>query len=81
MKIFDCTTYHSEDLMLDVRFNILDKHIHKFIVVESEYTHSGQKKKLNFDINNFKKFKDKIIYLPIRNEPDGIQKITNEIPK
>ena len=25
MKIFDCTTYHSEDLMLDVRFNILDE--------------------------------------------------------
>ena len=50
MKIFDCTTYHSEDLMLDVRFNILDEHVHKFIIVESEYSHSGQKKKLNFDI-------------------------------
>ena len=79
MKIFDCTTYHSEDLMLDVRFNILNEHVHKFIVVESEYSHSGQKKKLNFNIDNFKKFKDKIIYLPIRNEPDGIEKITNEV--
>jgi len=78
MKIFDCTTYHSEDLMLDVRFNILDEHVHKFIIIESEYSHSGQKKKLNFNIDNFKKFKDKIIYLPIRNEPEGIEKITNE---
>ena len=78
MKIFDCTTYHSEDLMLDVRFNILDEHVHKFIIIESEYSHSGQKKKLNFNIDNFKKFKNKIIYLPIRNEPEGIEKITNE---
>ena len=79
MKIIDCTTYYSEDLMLDVRFNILNEHVHKFIVVESEYSHSGQKKKLNFNIDNFKKFKDKIIYLPIGNEPDGIEKITNEV--
>ena len=42
------------------------KHVHKFIVVESEYSHSGQKKKLNFNIDNFKKFKDKIIYLVIK---------------
>ena len=56
MKIFDCTTYFDEELMMDVRFNILDKFVDKFIVVESKYSHSGQKKKLNFDINNYKKF-------------------------
>ena len=77
MKIFDCTTYYSEDLMLDVRFNILDEHVHKFIIVESKYSHSGEKKKLNFDINNFKKFKDKIIYLVIESEPDAIKKISD----
>ena len=77
MKIFDCTTYHSEDLMLDVRFNILNEHVHKFIIVESEYSHSGQKKKLNFNIDNFKKFKDKIIYLVIKNEPKGILDTSN----
>jgi len=77
MKIFDCTTYYSEDLMLDVRFNILNEYVYKFIIVESKYSHSGVKKKLNFDINNFKKFKDKIIYLVIENEPDGIEKISN----
>tara|TARA_Y100000590_G_scaffold391181_1_gene467602 strand:+ start:1475 stop:1981 length:507 start_codon:yes stop_codon:yes gene_type:complete len=73
MKIFDCTTYYSEDLMLDVRFNVLNENVHKFIIVESTYSHSGERKKLNFDINNFKKFKDKIIYLVIENEPEGIQ--------
>ena len=65
MKIIDCTTYYSEDLMLDVRFNILNEHVSKFIIVESIYSHSGKKKKLNFDINNFSKFKDKIRYLVI----------------
>ena len=72
MKIFDCTTYYSEDLMLDIRFNILNDYVHKFIVVESKYSHSGEKKTLNFNINNFRKSKDKIIYLVIENEPKDI---------
>jgi beta-1,4-mannosyl-glycoprotein beta-1,4-N-acetylglucosaminyltransferase len=72
MKIYDCTTYFSEDLMLDIRFNILNESVHKFVVVESLYSHSGKKKKLNFDINNFKKFKHKIIYIVIEKEPENI---------
>ena len=72
MKIIDCTTYYSEDLMLDVRFNILNDYVDKFIITESKYSHSGKKKDLNFDINNFPKFKDKIKYLVIESEPDGI---------
>ena len=50
MKIFDCTLYYDEDLILEVRFNMLSKHVDKFIISESKYTHSGQKKKLNFNI-------------------------------
>jgi beta-1,4-mannosyl-glycoprotein beta-1,4-N-acetylglucosaminyltransferase len=72
MKIIDCTTYYSEDLMLDIRFNILNNFVDKFIVVESKYSHSGKKKPLNFDIKNFSKFKNKIKYLVIENEPEGI---------
>ena len=56
MKIFDCTTFYSEDLMMDIRFNVLNEKVDKFIVVESKYSHSGKEKKLNFDINNYKKF-------------------------
>ena len=76
MKIIDCTTYYSEDLMLDIRFNILNEFVDKFIIVESKFSHSGQPKRLNFDINKFQKFKDKIEYLVIENEPDGIIKNT-----
>ena len=72
MKIIDCTTYYAEDLMLDVRLNILNEYVDKFIIVESKFSHSGKPKKLNFDIDNFKKFKDKIQYLVIEKEPDGI---------
>ena len=77
MKIFDCTTYFDEDLLMDVRFNILGEKVEKFIVVESCYSHSGKKKELNFNINNFKKFKDKIIYIVIENEPDEINRDKN----
>jgi len=77
MKIIDCTTYYSEDLMLDVRFNILNEHVDKFIITESKFSHSGKEKPLNFNINNFPKFKDKIQYLVIENEPDGINKNDN----
>ena len=72
MKIFDCTTFYSEHLMMDVRFNVLNEYVHKFIVCESTISHSGKPKKLNFDINNYPKFKDKIIYIVIEKEPKGI---------
>ena len=72
MKIFDCTTFYDENLMLEVRFNILNKHVDKFVIAEAKYSHSGDKKKLNFNINKFSEFKKKIIYLVIENEPDDI---------
>ncbi len=72
MKIFDCTTYYKEDLMLEVRLNILNKYVDKFVIAEATYSHSGEKKKLNFDINKFSEFKKKIIYIKIENEPKNI---------
>ena len=77
MKIYDCTTFYSEHMMLDVRFHVLNDYVEKFIVTESLYSHSGQPKKLNFDINNYPKFKDKIIYLVIDQEPNDLIKIEN----
>ena len=72
MKIFDCTLYYDEDLMLEVRLNILDKYVDKFVISESKYTHSGREKKLNFNINKFPDFKKKIIYLTVDNEPSDL---------
>ena len=81
MKIFDCTTFYSEHLMMDLRFNILNDYVEKFIVCESTISHSGKKKKLNFDINNYPKFKDKISYIIIDEEPKDIIGLKNGLAK
>ncbi len=72
MKLFDCTTYHNEDLILEARFNILNKYFDKFIICEAKYTHSGKEKKLNFDLKKFSQFKNKIIYIVQDKEPDNL---------
>ena len=69
MKIFDCTTFFKEKMMMDIRFNILDEYVSKFIVVESTFSHSGEKKGLHFNINDYPKFKEKIEYIVIEKEP------------
>ena len=81
MKIFDCTTFYSEHLMMDLRFNILNDYVEKFIVCESTISHSGKKKRLNFDINNYPKFKDKISYIIIDEEPEDIIGLKNGLAK
>ena len=63
MAIYDCFQYFNEDYMVDLRLNILNKHVDYFVVSESTRTHQGESKKLNFNINNFPKFKDKIKYI------------------
>ena len=60
MKIFDCFMYYDEDVVLDIRLNTLDKFVDYFVIVESEYFHNGKRRKLNFNINNYSKFKKKL---------------------
>ncbi len=74
MKIFDCTTFFKEKMMMDIRFNILDEYVSKFIVVESTFSHSGEKKELHFNVNDYPKFKEKIEYIVIENEPADLVK-------
>jgi len=72
MKLFDCFMYNNEDVVLEVRLNTLDKFVHKFIIVESCYDHQGKKKKLNFNIKKFKKFKKKINYIILKKFPKNM---------
>ena len=72
MNIYDCFMYFDEDLLLDLRLNSLDKFVKKFVITEATYTHNGSKKKLNFDINKFKRFKDKIVYIVVDKHPPNI---------
>ena len=78
MKIFDCFMYFDEDVVLDVRLNFLDKFVDKFVIIESEFNHKGERRKPLFKIDNFKKFKDKIKYILINDIPSGIEKINKE---
>ena len=63
MAIYDCFQYFNEDHVIDLRFNILNKYVDYFVISESTKTHQGKSKKLNFDINKFSKFKNKIKYV------------------
>ena len=70
--------FFDEEMMLDLRLNILDKYVDKFVITEATYMHSGKSKKLLFDINKFSKFKDKIIYNVIDKDPFDIEIIHEE---
>ena len=69
--------FFDEEMLLDLRLNILDKFVDKFVIVESSYTHSGKEKKLIFDIKKYSKFKEKINYIVLQNPPVGIEEVNN----
>ena len=67
--------YFDEEIVLDLRLNTLDRYVDYFVIVESTFTHRGDKRNLKFDLKKFEKFKDKIIYLTFDKEPDGIEAV------
>ena len=75
--LFDCFSYWDEDTLLELRLNVLNDLVDFFVIVEGNKTWQNNSKKLRFNKDNFSKFKDKIIYLVIENEPEGIMKSTN----
>ena len=70
--------FFDEEMLLSLRLKTLNKYVDKFIIVESKYTHSGDKKKLIFDINKYSEFKDKINYIVTKDVPDGIENINSD---
>jgi len=78
MKIYDCFQFFDEEMLLDLRLNIMDKYVDKFVITEASYMHNGKSKELLFDINKFSKFKDKIIYIPVEEQPHDLIKINPE---
>ena len=77
MKIFDCFMYFDEELVLDLRLNILYQDVDYFVIVESIYDHKGERRDLLFDIQKFQKFRDKIIYLVYDEIPDLVESIND----
>ena len=72
MKIYDCFMFYDEKMILHLRLNCLNKQIDKFIIVESSFTHSGEKRELLFNINDYPNFKDKIIYIVLEEQPKDL---------
>ena len=78
MKIFDCFMYFDEEIVLDVRLNTLSKYIDYFVIVESKFTHKGDRRELKFNIKKFEKFKDKIIYLVHDQQPHNVEIVNTD---
>jgi len=81
MKIFDCFMYFDEEVVVDIRFNTLNKFVDYFVIVESKFTHKGDRRELKFNHKKFEKFKDKIIYLIYDEESKKIEKISEKDSK
>ena len=75
MRIFDCFMYFDEEIVLETRLNYLDPYVDYFVIIESCFTHRGDKRKLKFDIKKFERFKDKIIYKVYDEIPSEVKEI------
>lgn len=69
--IYDCFTFFNELELLEIRLNILDKKVDKFVLVESTLTHQGKPKPLYYETNKhlFQKFHNKIIHIIVDDMP------------
>tara|TARA_Y100001970_G_scaffold254925_1_gene331158 strand:- start:1035 stop:1904 length:870 start_codon:yes stop_codon:yes gene_type:complete len=70
--------YFDEEIVLETRFEYLDKYVDYFVIVESQFTHKGDKRILKFDLNHFSKFKHKIIYKIHDEIPNKIEKVLDD---
>jgi len=75
MKIIDCITYFDEPLLFELRIKVLNDYVDEFIVFEASYTHSGQKKKINFNKNDYSNLKKKITHIIVDKEPNNLFEI------
>jgi len=70
-KVYDCFCYFNEDMLLELRLETLWDYVDYFVISEAVYTQVGNKKPLNFDINKFDKYREKIRYLVVDHYPPG----------
>jgi beta-1,4-mannosyl-glycoprotein beta-1,4-N-acetylglucosaminyltransferase len=64
-EIYDCFPFFQELDLLEIRLNELYEIVHRFVLVESPFTHQGNPKPLYYADNKkrFEKFNDKIIHV------------------
>ena len=80
-KVFDCFMLYNELDVLELRLNELNNYVDYFIIIESQQTHSGKNKQLYYqkNVDRFKKFEDKIIYVIIEELPNKLPQHISDI--
>ena len=76
--IYDCFSYLDEDLLLELRLNILDKYADYFVIVEGNKTWQNNPKEFKFNIDKYSNFRHKIIYIQVTDHPDGVDPYLRE---
>ena len=56
-KIYDCITFTMKTYKLNLRINILNDYVDKFVICESIYDHKGKKKNLTLKLRNLNNLK------------------------
>jgi len=80
MKIIDCFTFYNELKMLEFRLAELNDDVDYFVLVESTFTHTGNKKDLFFEKNKnlYSKYLHKIIHIIVDDMPNTENAWDNE---
>ena len=76
-KVIDTFLFNGEFEMLKMRLDYFNNSVDYFVICESDYTQSGNKKELTYPGNEylFEEYKDKIIYIVYRPEQEDIEKV------
>lgn len=75
--IYDCFTFFNELDLLEIRLNVLNSTVDKFVIVEATKTHQGKDKPLFFSENKsrYSDFSDKIIHIVVDEYPENEGKL------
>lgn len=78
--LYDCFTFFNELDLLEIRLNILNDSVDKFVIVEATRTQNNKEKCLYFEENKarFAKFEDKIIHVVVKEFPQKLEQWTIE---
>jgi len=75
MKVIDSFIFFNELELLDIRLNILNDKVDKFVLIESTVSHTGKEKPLYYNDNKklFEKFNDKIVHCIVDDTPNSFE--------
>lgn len=70
--VINCCMFLNENDVLEIKINNHWSFVDRFYILEAGQTHTGDKKPFNLDIDRFKKYEDKLVYIQIDSIDDLI---------